>query len=141
MTDVCLDTSTLVKWFYPEEDSDKALLILKLCEKSSAFLTGPDITSVELANSLLLGKGFGRAETINAITKLFSLEPDFITSDEMVIESVTRIAFDHKLTTYDSLFIAISELRDIPLFTADYKHHKKSVSKNIVWLKEWKGKL
>lgn len=141
MTNVCLDTSVLVKWFYPEEDSDKSLLLLELSEKSAVLLVGPDITSIELANSLLLGKGFDPIDAINSIKKLFSLEPDLVAVDEKLVEKAIRLAHDHKLTTYDSLFIALSELRNIPLFTADYKHHKKSISKNIVWLKEWKGKL
>lgn len=43
------------------------------------------------------------------------------------------------LTIYDAVFIAAAEIEKIPLLTADYKHHKKEMSKFITWMEDWKA--
>ena len=57
------------------------------------------------------------------------------------MESITNLMYKHNLASYDAAFVTLADSKNIPLFTADYKHHQKSISKNIIWLKEWKGKF
>ena len=88
-----------------------------------------------------MGKKFTSSDTLRALDKFYSLEAEIIPESSELIKKTIAIAQKHQVTTYDAIFIALSEVKDIPLFTADYKHHVKSISKNIIWLSEWNGKI
>jgi predicted nucleic acid-binding protein len=40
------------------------------------------------------------------------------------------------LTVYDAIYVALADMLEIPLVTADEKHHRRQISKNIVYLKD-----
>ena len=75
------------------------------------------------------------------ISDFYALRPEFIEIDQTYALKISSLLFEHKITSYDAAFLAVADFWNAPLFTADYSHHSKNLSKNIVWLKEWKGKL
>lgn len=141
MIDFVADTSVVVKWFYPEDDYEKAEFLLKDIRSKKARLVLPASSPLELLNVLYLSKKFSVEMTIQSINSFFDLEPELVAIDKILALSSVNLAYEQYLPSYDAAFISLATQRNIPLFTADYKHHKKEISKNIVWLSEWKGKL
>lgn len=142
MTRVVLDTSVIIKWFSPEEeDSNEANLILEAIHSGRVEIVLPYFAQLEIANILRLGKKFSREETKKYLIDFFNLSLVFVEINQQYILEISTISYSTNITSYDAAFVAVANRWNIPLFTADYKHHKKSVSKNIIWLKEWKGKL
>ena len=141
MNKVVVDTSVIIKWFSPEEETEKALDLLRPITASRIDLILPHFTQLEISNILRLGKKFLQTKTDKCLVDFFDLLPRFVEIDQNYSLEISNLSYAHNLASYDAAFIAVANRWNIPLFTADYKHHQKSISKNIIWLKEWKGKL
>ena len=141
MNKVVIDTSVIIKWFSSEEESEKAQDLLRPITASEVDLILPHFAQLEVSNILRLGKNLLQAQTDKCIIDFFDLLPRFVEIDKSFSLEISSLAYAHNLAAYDAAFIAVANRWNIPLFTADYKHHQKSISKNIVWLKEWKEKL
>ena len=141
MNRLVVDNSVVLKWFYKENDSDKALELLELIQNLNITLILPSLAVVELVNSLRFGKKADPVKANEVTNKFFSLEPELLAVDLESSLRLSKIVHLNNITVYDAIYVLVAEEKNIPLFTADYNHHKKSISKNIVWLKEWKGKL
>ncbi len=141
MIDLVIDTSVIIKWYDEEENSDTALKIIELVESKTIKLVLPQSSPLEVINSLRLGKKFTLSQTQDSLEAFFDLQPEFVPVDKFFTQKITDLAFNQNLTSYDAAFLALAVTRNTLFITADYKHHQKSISKNIVWLKEWKGKL
>ncbi len=141
MNRLIIDNSIVLKWFYKENDSDKALELLELIHDLNATLILPSLAVVELVNSLKFGKKTDSLKADDVIKKFFALEPKLLSLDLESSLKLSLIVHTNNITSYDACYILAAEELNIPIFTADYKHHKKTISKNIVWLKEWRGKL
>mgnify|MGYP001580120052 CR=1 FL=1 len=141
MNRLIIDNSIVLKWFYKENDSDKALELLELIHDLNATLILPSLAVVELVNSLKFGKKTDSLKADDVIKKFFALEPKLLSLDLESSLKLSLIVHKNNITSYDACYILAAEELNIPIFTADYKHHKKTISKNIVWLKEWRGKL
>ncbi len=141
MINLVADTSVIIKWFSPEEDWEKAAKIAEMVADKKAKIVLPQSVPLELINALHFGNKFPLEKTIECLIAFFDLQPELVSIDKLSAQKVTRFSYDVNLTSYDAAFLIIAEERGIKLFTADYKHHQKSISKNIVWLSEWKGKL
>lgn len=140
MKNVVIDSSVIIKWLADEEDSEKAKMLLQLVGTNQVSLILPNFAQLEVVNILRLGKNFSKEDTDQKIIDFFDLSPKFIEIDKDYSLGISNLVYAHNLASYDAAFIAIANRWDIPLITADYKHHQKSISKNIIWLKEWKGK-
>lgn len=141
MNGVVIDTSVIIKWFSPEEESEKARVLLRLIIEGKIDLVLPHFSQLEISNILRLGKKNSQAQTDKFISDFFDLIPFFVEIDKNYSLEISNLAYTHNLVVYDAAFVAVANRWNIPLFTADYHHHQKPISKNIIWLKEWKGKL
>lgn len=141
MKSAVIDVSVIIKWFADEEDSQKAKALLQFVGTNQVSLILPNFAQLEIINTLKLSKNFSIEEINLKIIDFFNLLPKFVEIDKDYSLEISSLIFTHNLASYDAAFIAVANRWDIPLFTADYKHHLKSISKNIAWLKEWKGKV
>lgn len=141
MTSIIVDTSVATKWYSgkDEEELDRADKLRELIVEEKYFLICPRIITLELVNVLKSSKRMSQKDCLDSVNSLIKLCAELVElpKPDLVID----LMYGHNLASYDAAFVALAESLDIPLFTADYKHHKKSISKNIIWLKEWKGKL
>ena len=136
------DTSVIIKWIdQQEEDSQKANLILEAIHKREIELVLPHFAQLEIANILQQTKKFSQERTKEGLVNFFGLDPIFVTLGKRNLLDILKIGYEAGITPYDSSFIFAADSNNIPLFTADYKHHQKSISPNIIWLSEWNGKL
>ncbi len=142
MSGIVLDTSVIIKWFDSlEEDSDKADLLLSAIQSGEMELVLPHFAQLEIANILRLGKNFLEEKTKTFLTDFSNLEPKCAAFNPRQLLEISKMGYRENITSYDCSFVVASNFHDIPLFTADYGHHKKELSDRIVWLKEWNGKV
>lgn len=141
MNSAVIDVSVIIKWFANEQDSQKARVLLQLVGTNQTKMILPNFAQLEVINTLKLGKNFSRAEIDQKIIDFFDLLPEFVEIDKDYSLEISTLIETYYLASYDASYIAVANRWHIPLITADYKHHKKSISKNIIWLKDWNGKL
>lgn len=139
MDKIILDTSVLVKFFSPDErDKTADNLLDRFTQKNLYFLT-LDIAIYELTNTLKLSKK-ATVDIVSAnISDVLSMNMEIATYSHLLLKKGMEFMDKFNLTIYDSVFIALSEMKKIPLLTADYKHHKKEISKYILHYREWKS--
>lgn len=137
MTDIIIDTSVVIKWFSAakEENITQADKIQEEITTGNINAICPQIIFLELVNALKFGKDFDKKDCLQAITDFRDLPLKFIETPET--SELITIMYKHELTSYDAAFVALAISKNIPLITADYKHHRKEISKNILWLSEW----
>ncbi|MCL5104033.1 MAG: type II toxin-antitoxin system VapC family toxin [Armatimonadetes bacterium] len=121
-TSCVVDASVGIKLFLPEEHSEDVQNFFAQCfvrQRSCLFV--PDLFFVECAN--ILWKKIRRGEynasraTANlAALKGFSLST---TSTAELMERALEIACAHDITAYDACYVALGELKGVPLLTAD----------------------
>lgn len=138
MDKIIVDTSVLVKFFSPDEKDNIADELLNKFSRKQLLLLTVDIGIYELANTLKLSKKAPLQTVYQNISDLLVMEPKIITWSKEIIKNGLILMDKFSLTIYDSIFIAAAEIENIPLLTADYKHHKKNFSKQITHYKDWR---
>jgi predicted nucleic acid-binding protein len=123
-----VDASVAVKWFYPEQDTDKAMALLRTGQK----LIAPEIIRIEVAAALTRLLRMGQLQTERAVMLLeqwrkaltkqtVSLEP---TEGDFAEAVALSIHLQHQLQ--DCLYVAVAQRLGAPLVTADRKLLEKS---------------
>ena len=136
MENLILDTSVLVKLFSLDERDSIADNLLEKFSLNKLNLFTLDLAIYELANTLKLSKKVPVSVVFANILVVFKMKKIILVSEEIVKNSL--ILMDkYRLTAYDAAFVVTAELEKIPLLTADYKHHQKSISKNILHYKDF----
>lgn len=125
---IVVDASVVVKWFIPENDSDKATALLRSGKK----LVAPEIIRIEVAAAFTRLYRTGHLDKPTVATQLekwrraiakqtVSLEP---TRDDFDVAADLSIQLQHQLQ--DCLYVAAADRLGVPLVTADAKLLKKS---------------
>ena len=115
-----IDTSVVLKWAIPEEDSAEALLLV------GTEIVAPDLLAVELANALCTKVRKGQIEALQAtvayadILSLLTFVPTAI-----LRERALGIALALGHPAYDCFFIALAEAMQTTLITSDLRLLKK----------------
>ena len=120
--DALLDTSVAVKWFVPEEDSEKALDLQQAHLRDELQLHAPDILLLELGKRSALHRSPPRENTCKpcetcSAARAFEIIPFSLD----VLNSAVTLSLEHDLAVYDAYFLALAQAMEIPLITADRK--------------------
>ncbi len=116
---VLLDTSIVVKWFVPEEDSEKALSLRRAQEDRELQLYAPEVLLMELANALRYSSEFSAGEITEALETPFELNILLIPFSLDALNSAVTLSMEHDLAVYDAYFLALAQALEMPLITAD----------------------
>lgn len=137
MRNIIVDTSVATKWFSQEKEEDfsKALAISTLAQQGKLDLICPEIILIELANVLYFSKKQSQEDCLQSLEFFKGVCTELTAIEDLTL--ITELIYNYDLPSYDALFVALAITREIPLVTADYKHHKKSISSHIIWLSEW----
>jgi predicted nucleic acid-binding protein len=130
-----LDASVIVKWFFEEVDSDRALEVFDLLHSGQVSGLAPDIIVYEVANALWKGKKAPRQRILEALDNLQASGLRIIRLNSGVAEAAVRIMTLHDLSFYDAVYAGLASMLDIPLMTANIKHHGKVKEIEILKLK------
>lgn len=122
MTTQAIDTSALVKYVLPEQDSSVAERLVALHCAGVVDLIAPQYILVESAN--VLWKQLQRRNLLSeeAAASLASLRnlPIRLVPDAELLENALTMAADNGITVYDALFCALAVRESVPLITSDH---------------------
>ena len=116
---VVVDASVVVKWFAEEEHTDAALRLRDDYVDRTIDIASPSLLPYEVLNALRYNPGLGERhlkEIVEALDKyslwLAPLEGDLAYA---CVENSMR----HGISVYDSAYISLGQIREIPVYTAD----------------------
>jgi predicted nucleic acid-binding protein len=135
---VVVDASVAVKWFVPEELSIEARKLLG----AEYELIAPDLLWAELGN--VLWKKHRRREldqrTASQLLRDFSRIPVELHSAGRWTGVALELAFEHGVTVYDGLYLALAVGNECRLVTADRRLHDAcrvgSLRDLVSWVRE-----
>jgi predicted nucleic acid-binding protein len=118
-SEALLDTSVTVKWFVPEEDSEKALGLRRAQEDRELQLYAPEVLLMELANALRYASEFSAEEIVEALETPFELNILLVPFSLDALNLAVTLSQENDLAVYDAYFLALAQAMEIPLITAD----------------------
>jgi len=113
-----LDASAVAKWFVEEDESREMRWIRDLYLEGAVTIYVPSLLFTELANALRYVDGLDSTDVINAVEALRSLRLRVV-SDLEVLDRAIEIAFNHGITVYDAVYVALAEATGSKLVTYD----------------------
>ena len=120
MTSQVSDTSALVKYVLPEEDSSVAEKLVASHHAGMVNLTTPEYILVESANVLwkhLQRHNVRPEEAVTSFRALRDLGIRLVPKGDL-LEDALILAADNGITVYDALFCAIAVRENVPLITS-----------------------
>lgn len=141
MKNLVVDSGVSAKWFAAEEDSPKALQILKDYRSETLSFLAPDLIYAEFGNIIWKKQIFQGLEpkdvdfAISEFKKIsFILAP--IT---LLFDDAFKIAVKYKRSFYDSLYLALSVRENCEFVTADEKFYNsvRGGFPKIILLSDW----
>jgi predicted nucleic acid-binding protein len=121
MTDrLIVDASVAYKWVRPigEDNVPAAEALLDAQLEGDLLLSAPSILFVELSNAVRYS-GLEAEDALRLVTEMDSLHVELHEPDGIRLRRATILAFRHRLSMYDALYLALAEEFECPLVTAD----------------------
>ncbi len=121
MTSLVIDTSALVKYVLPEQDSSVAEKLVTFHRAGTVTLLAPEYLLVESANVLwkhLVRRNILPEEAMESFRTLRELGVRLVPDVEL-LEDALAFAADNGITVYDSLFCALAVRENVQLITSD----------------------
>lgn len=129
-----VDASVVIKLFLGEEDDDLAEALLQGAgSPSTAFRASPDLLHLECANILWKQARRGAISDQQARERL----RDVLAFDLLIVpaaelaERALDLALQYGVSAYDGSYLALAELLDIPLVTADEALERKAAGAGV----------
>lgn len=117
---VVVDSSVAYKWFYREGETglDEADELLHDHREGRAVISAPITLPSELCNALRHSL-MSPERAMETIELIGDARIHLYHTDTRSLLRATSLAFEHDLTVYDALFLALAEELNCPLVTAD----------------------
>lgn len=119
-----IDASVLLKAVLREQDSEAAYSLVAQHREGAATLIAPDLILTEAANALwkraLLRREISIADARDAFASLTSAGI-ILHASTVLLEDALALAFRHRHTVYDALYVTLAVRQRRPLVTADEK--------------------
>jgi predicted nucleic acid-binding protein len=131
-----LDTGVLVKFVVSEEDSPKAVALLRAATQGAYHLVAPDFMAIEFANVLWKYTTRGILSEEEGRRHLNRLPVDRIEwiPAHMLLAEAFGIATEHEVAVYDAAFLAAAASLGVDFVTADEGLHGK-VAGRLPWVR------
>lgn len=113
-----IDASVVIKWFLDEINSDKALELWQKHLSEELFLIVPEFIFSEILNALRYKK-LNEEELKKVNLSLWNCRFNIEKTDKNVLDKAINIALEYNFTIYDSLYIALAQIHNTELITAD----------------------
>ena len=116
---VVADASVIVKWFIEESFTEQSLRLKKDHADLTTRIIVPSLARYEVLNALKYSGKFGSKDLASVSKDLEGFQFLEIPLDGEYGLAAVKIASDYGITIYDSCYIAIGQLRNVPVYTAD----------------------
>jgi len=126
-----LDASAIIKWFTKEEKRDEALKYREMFLNDEIEIIVPDLILYEIGNALRYNPSFNNEDVKSAVRSLIDLGINIIIPTTEILDTAIDLAFKYNITLYDSVYLALAEILNDTLVTADKNLYEKTKEKNI----------
>jgi len=113
-----LDASAIAKWFIEEDEFKEMRWIRDLYLSGRIAIYVPSLLFVELASALRYVARLTSTDVFNAIEALKNLHLNIVSDLEVLGEAI-EIAFNHGVTVYDAIYVALARATSSKLVTYD----------------------
>lgn len=120
-----VDASVVVRWFVPEEDSDRALRLRNRYVEGGLELFAPDLMIYEVINTLRYHRSISDKMLREDTEALFAIDIDFISPSSEMVALTAGSARRWDLSLYDAAYLALTQHLATSLVTADEALHEK----------------
>ena len=120
-----MDASVAFKWFVEEPGSDEARLLAEDYSKRLVDLASVELLPFEVLNALRYAPDTGLEELKVAARSLDKLSLDLRPLTGDLSERSTENALRYGISIYDSSYISLGELEEMPVYTANARLIKK----------------
>ena len=114
-----VDSSVAVKWYSDEQETDKALELMKGHVNGTRRLWVTDLLYHEVANGLRYKTSYDEKKLNRAVANLLRLHLNIWPVDSTIMSSASAIAYKGDVTMYDAVPVALAQLRGTTCITAD----------------------
>jgi predicted nucleic acid-binding protein len=114
-----VDASVVVKWFCgSDDDTARAAELLDQHIAGTHSLASCSLLLYEVSGALLSNRNLSRADVSKAMKNLLKLGLELVEFQEVVDEAVT-LASTKAISICDAAYVAVSQVRHLPLVTAN----------------------
>jgi predicted nucleic acid-binding protein len=120
-----VDSTVVVKWFFPEPSRPEALRLLRLYQQQKIELIAPVLLISEVANvfSKRVRRGLTTATLAKDAYQLLMINAPLLVDDRFVMDQAMTLSLGSGQAVYDCLYLALALRRGCDLITADLKFH------------------
>ena len=139
---VVVDASVAVKWLVREEDTDKALAILRTWENEEVTPAAPHLLPFEVANALhqkVVRGQMSLVESTRMIAELLGSPLELHQSSGLHARALELADELRQGAVYDAHYLALAEELDCEFWTADRRLHRAGSDRgrHVRWLGEF----
>ncbi|MDO8505637.1 MAG: type II toxin-antitoxin system VapC family toxin [bacterium] len=122
---IVVDASVVIKWFIPESGTAEAGIILNdhMFGREDIFV--PELLFYEVVNTLRYKRDIEQDAVSGFIAVLSRLELKRAGTDEQFLNTMFSLATKYDISVYDAAYVALAEVFDCRLVTADAKLARK----------------
>lgn len=120
-----VDSSVVVKWFFPEPSRPEALRLLDAYRNERIKLIAPVLLMAEVTNVLAkrVRRGLASASMAMEIYRFLNINSPLLVDDRTVMDEAMILALGSGQPIYDCVYLALALRRGCDLITADRKFH------------------
>ena len=142
-TEVVPDASVVAKWFLPhEQGSAHAHTILAAAETANLRFAAPDQMRTEVVRVLQLAvreRLYSADEGLARVHAFIDLPVTYL-PNELLLEEAFALSCEYRIAFYDSLYLALAQLIDVPFVTADLRFMNLARQRSLpltVWYEDF----
>ncbi|EMA12508.1 putative nucleic acid-binding protein [Haloarcula quadrata] len=117
MADVVIDTSTVVKWYIPEQDHEQARALRDDFLNGKHDLCAPALMPFEAVNALTYSGHYDGERLHEAANSLDNYGIELVSFGS--VGPIAEITNSVDITAYDAAYVALAVKRDATAYTAD----------------------
>ena len=123
---VVVDASVAVKWFVEEEYTREAVLLLSAYRDALVDLAAPSLLPYEVLNTLKYSAALGEDELKEIMKALEDLQITLHPLEGAYASRAIEVAMRKGITVYDASYVALAEILQATLYTADERLIRKT---------------
>ncbi|MCW3991219.1 MAG: type II toxin-antitoxin system VapC family toxin [Candidatus Bathyarchaeota archaeon] len=134
---VVADASVVVKWFVEEEHSGDALRLRDDYADRVVDIASPDLMPYEVLNALRYNPDFGESQLVETARALEKFSLWMLPLEGDLAERCVENSLRYGISVYDSAYLSLGVVRDIPVYTADQRLIDKVRHRSLVHISSY----
>lgn len=136
-----VDASTCLKWVFNDEIfSDQAMVLQKQYLTEKIALIAPTLWLYEITNGIKSATLRSRIPSTKSqllLRLILKSKPDIVSMENVLVECLEN-AINFGISAYDSAYVSLAKINNIPLITSDQKLMNKLLTNvKMVYLRDY----